>query len=89
MVVETGRSTGEIAERAAGCVAVAPDAPSVMEFPEGSEWLVRETLYESVTICRRDAVTETGEWRPVWQAMEALSEQHGDDNVRLVVWFDD
>ncbi|MFF2222807.1 hypothetical protein ACFVV7_05800 [Streptomyces globisporus] len=38
---------------------------------------------------RRDAVTETGEWRPVWEAMKQLAEQHGDDNVRLVVWFDD
>ncbi|MFE7615049.1 hypothetical protein [Streptomyces sp. NPDC057496] len=59
------------------------------EWPEGSEWLVGHTLYRSVTIRRRDAVTETGEWRLVWEAMETLAAQHGDDNVRLVVWFDD
>lgn len=59
------------------------------EWPEGSEWLVGDTLYRSVTIRRRDAVAETGEWRPVWEAMRELAEQHGDDNVRLVVWFDD
>ncbi|WP_256463461.1 hypothetical protein [Kitasatospora sp. RG8] len=37
---------------------------------------------------RRDAVTEDGEWKPVWTVMEALASTHGDDNVRLVVWFD-
>ncbi|MFE3288972.1 hypothetical protein ACFXJJ_38525, partial [Streptomyces sp. NPDC059233] len=61
----------------------------VREWPEGSEWLVGDTLYRSVTIRRRDAITETGEWQTVWEAMEELAEQHGDDNVRLVVWFDD
>ncbi|MEV4556180.1 hypothetical protein AB0K51_04165 [Kitasatospora sp. NPDC049285] len=59
------------------------------EWPEGSEWLVGGTLYRSVTIRRRDAVTATGEWQPVWKAMEELAARHGDANVRLVVWFDD
>ncbi|MFV5994779.1 hypothetical protein ACNPQM_20495 [Streptomyces sp. NPDC056231] len=59
------------------------------EWPEGSEWLIDDVLFRSVKLCRRDAVTDTGEWQPVWNAMKALAEQHGDENVRLVVWFDD
>ncbi|MFE2163554.1 hypothetical protein ACFXB3_00485 [Streptomyces sp. NPDC059447] len=69
--------------------AVGLKAGEVREWPEGSEFLVGDTLYRSVTIRRRDAITETGEWKPVWEAMKELAEQHGDDNVRLVVWFDD
>jgi hypothetical protein len=83
------RMTGKASWSGAFAQAVGLKAGEVREYPEGSEWLVGETLYKSVTICRRDAVTETGEWRPVWKAMEELAEQHGDDNVRLVVWFDD
>ncbi|MFK4155102.1 hypothetical protein ACI2LV_24330 [Streptomyces fungicidicus] len=59
------------------------------EWPEGSEWLIGDTLYRSERLRRRDAVPETGEWKPVWTVMEALASQHGDDHVRLVVWFDD
>ncbi|WP_406500059.1 hypothetical protein OG936_36625 [Streptomyces sp. NBC_00846] len=57
------------------------------EWPEGSEWLIGDALYRSEKLRRRDAVPETGEWKPVWMVMEALASQHGDDNVRLVVWF--
>ncbi|MCZ4119826.1 hypothetical protein [Streptomyces sp. H39-S7] len=57
------------------------------EWPEGSEWLVGDTLYKSETIRRRDAVLEPGDWKPVWTVMEALALLHGDDSVRLVVWF--
>ncbi|MCX4818546.1 hypothetical protein OG883_01205 [Streptomyces sp. NBC_01142] len=58
-------------------------------WPEGTEWLIGDTLYRSETLRRRDAVGEDGEWKPVWDAMEKLASQHGDDHVRLVVWFDD
>ncbi|GGS74435.1 hypothetical protein GCM10010222_14290 [Streptomyces tanashiensis] len=67
--------------------AVGLRAGEAREWPEGSEWLVGDTLYRSVTIRRREAVPEI-EWQPVWKAMETLAAQHGDDNVRLVVWFD-
>lgn len=84
------RMTGKASwSGAAFAEAAGLEAGEVREWPEGSEWLVGDTLYRSVTICRRDAVTETGEWQPVWEAMKELAELHGDDNVRLVVWFDD
>ncbi|MFE4394948.1 MULTISPECIES: hypothetical protein [Streptomycetaceae] len=60
----------------------------VRTWPEGSEWVVDDIVYRSERMDRRDAVREDGEWKPVWTVMEALASQHGDDNVRLVVWFD-
>ncbi|MFB6888633.1 hypothetical protein ACFCX4_04865 [Kitasatospora sp. NPDC056327] len=83
------RMTGKAAWSRAFAEAVGLERGEVREWPEGGEWLVGDTLYRSVTIRRRDAVTGTGEWQPVWRAMKELAAQHGDDNVRLVVWFDD
>ncbi|MFF4082547.1 hypothetical protein ACFYZN_24500 [Streptomyces sp. NPDC001777] len=57
-------------------------------WPEGSEWHIGDTVYRSERMSRRDAVEDRGEWAPVWTVMETLASQHGDDNVRLVVWFD-
>jgi hypothetical protein len=57
-------------------------------WPEGSEWLVDDVLYRSEVMTRRGAVPENGEWKPVWDVMAALAALHGDENVRLVVWFD-
>ncbi|MFE9424801.1 hypothetical protein ACFYNO_17715 [Kitasatospora sp. NPDC006697] len=83
------RLFGKAAWNPAFAGAMGLERGDVREWPEGSEWLVGDTLYRSVTLRRRDAVTESGEWRPVWDAMKELAAQHGDDNVRLVVWFDD
>ncbi|MFB7239342.1 hypothetical protein ACFCXK_31760 [Streptomyces sp. NPDC056269] len=83
------RMTGKSSWSRAFAEAVGLEAGEVREWPEGSERLVGDTLYRSATIHRRDAVTETGEWQPVWEAMRELAELHGDDNVRLIVWFDD
>ncbi|MFJ4467214.1 hypothetical protein ACIP2X_06775 [Streptomyces sp. NPDC089424] len=83
------RMTGKSSWSPAFAQAVGLEMGEVREWPEGSEWFVGDTLYRSVTVRRRDAVTDTGEWQPVWRTMEALAAQHGDDGVRLVVWFDD
>ncbi|MFF3137718.1 hypothetical protein [Streptomyces mirabilis] len=85
------RFTGKSAwsPRFAQAVGLPAQVPrEAQEWPEGSEWLIGDTLYRSEKLRRRDAVPETGEWKPVWTVMEALASQHGDDNVRLVVWFD-
>ena len=58
-------------------------------WPEGTEWLVGDTFYRAERLRRRDAVPADGAWKPVWAVMEALASLHGDENVRLVVWFDD
>jgi hypothetical protein len=57
-------------------------------WPEGAEWLVDDVLYRSETLSRRDAIPADSDWTPVWVVMETLAGLHGDDNVRLVVWFD-
>ncbi|MFF1921758.1 hypothetical protein ACFVW8_14430 [Streptomyces sp. NPDC058221] len=57
-------------------------------WPEGTEWRDAERLYRVERMLRRDAVPAEGEWKPVWSVMEALAAVHGDENVRLTVWFD-
>ncbi|WP_418960494.1 hypothetical protein [Streptomyces tritici] len=56
--------------------------------PEGDEWIQDGRLFRVVRTSRRDAVPEGGEWAPVWATMRALADVHGDEHVRLVVWFD-
>jgi hypothetical protein len=70
----------------ARAVGLAGDEPRT--WPEGSEWLVGDVLYRSEVMTRREAVPEHGEWKPVWDVMAALAAVHGDENVRLVAWFD-
>ena len=65
-----------------------PVPGQAMACPEGSEWLIGDTFYRAERIRRRDAVPKDGAWKPVWSVMEALASQSGDENVRLVVWFD-
>ncbi|MFE2478922.1 hypothetical protein [Streptomyces sp. NPDC059389] len=38
-------------------------------------------------LTRRQAVEDAG-WGPVWAVMSTLAAIHGDEGVRLVVWFD-
>ncbi|MFB6631968.1 hypothetical protein ACFCWY_18890 [Streptomyces sp. NPDC056362] len=56
--------------------------------PEGDEWIKDGRLFRRVHMSRRDAVPEGGDWAPVWAVMRALADVHGDEHVRLVVWFD-
>ncbi|MEW2519956.1 hypothetical protein [Actinacidiphila alni] len=55
---------------------------------DGAEWAVGDTVFRAVRLRRRDAVPPDGEWQPVWTTMRTLAALHGEDNVRLVVWFD-
>lgn len=57
-------------------------------WPEGTEWRDGDRRYRVERMTRRDAVPQEGEWKPVWSVMEALAAVHGDENVRLTVWFD-
>lgn len=73
-----------------------PDDPAIrvrdgygrMDWPEGTEWRDGDRLYRLERMNRREAVPPEGEWKPVWSVMEALAAVHGDENVRLTVWFD-
>ncbi|MER7583878.1 hypothetical protein [Kitasatospora sp. NPDC097691] len=56
---------------------------------EGTTWDVGTTVFRAERERRRDAVPADGSWRPVWSVMRALAEVHGDQDVRLVVWFEE
>lgn len=58
------------------------------DWPEGREWRDDGRLYRLERMTRREAVPSEGEWKPVWSVMEALAAVHGDESVRLTVWFD-
>lgn len=57
-------------------------------FPEGSRWIDRDRMFRVERLRRRDAVPDS-QWGPVWTVMRTLADLHGEDEVRLVVWFDD
>ncbi|MFE0631337.1 hypothetical protein ACFW3D_30820 [Streptomyces sp. NPDC058864] len=57
-------------------------------FPAGSQWVDGDRMFRVDRLRRRDAVPDD-EWGPVWTVMRTLADLHGDDDVRLVVWFDD
>ncbi|MFD4244273.1 hypothetical protein ACFWP3_22140 [Streptomyces sp. NPDC058525] len=57
-------------------------------FPEGSQWVDGDRMFRVGRLKRRDAVPHD-QWGPVWTVMRTLADLHGDDEVRLVVWFDD
>ncbi|MEU6866793.1 hypothetical protein ABZ924_26625 [Streptomyces sp. NPDC046876] len=54
--------------------------------PEGSEWHDGDRLFRIERLRRRQAVPDE-EWGAVWTVMRTLAGLHGDDGVRLVVWF--
>ncbi|WP_225802083.1 hypothetical protein [Streptomyces sp. NK15101] len=57
------------------------------EWPPGGEVHWNGAVYRPVTWTPRMFVPPDGDWGPVWAAMRELAATHGDENVRLVVWF--
>ncbi|MGA5817507.1 hypothetical protein ACPC54_06565 [Kitasatospora sp. NPDC094028] len=55
---------------------------------EGEEWTEGEARYRIGRMTRREAVPPDGPWAPVFTVMRTLAHLHGDENVRLTVWFD-
>lgn len=56
-------------------------------FPENTEWPDGGRLFRVGRLRRKDAVPDS-EWGAVWSVMRTLANLHGDEGVRLVVWFD-
>ncbi|MFD3451563.1 hypothetical protein ACFWVC_05230 [Streptomyces sp. NPDC058691] len=56
-------------------------------YPEGTEWPDGDRLFRIGRLRRKQAVPDT-EWAAVWSVMRTLASLHGDEGVRLVVWFD-
>ncbi|MFF1337582.1 hypothetical protein ACFVYT_06630 [Streptomyces sp. NPDC058290] len=55
--------------------------------PEGSEWYDGDRLFRVGRLTRKQAVPDS-DWEAVWAVMRTLAGLHGDEGVRLVVWFD-
>ncbi|MFJ3877766.1 hypothetical protein ACIPW5_09940 [Streptomyces sp. NPDC090077] len=59
------------------------------DWPEGTEWADGDDVrYRVERMTRGEAVPPDGAWKPLWTVMETLAALHGDENVRLTVWFD-
>ncbi|MER5832556.1 hypothetical protein ABT116_17315 [Streptomyces sp. NPDC002130] len=56
-------------------------------WPAGGELPLGNEVYRPVSPAYRDLIPADGPWQPVWNVMGTLAELHGEDNVRLVVWF--
>ncbi|MFJ7267222.1 hypothetical protein ACIQV3_11245 [Streptomyces sp. NPDC099050] len=54
--------------------------------PKGMEWPDGDRLFRVGLLRRRDAVPES-DLGAVWSVMRTLAGLHGDEGVRLVVWF--
>jgi hypothetical protein len=58
------------------------------EWPPGAEVYLDGGVYRSVILTARMlAPPDAGCWAQVWNAMRNLAAGHGDEHVRLVVWF--
>ncbi|KJS55791.1 hypothetical protein VM98_11020 [Streptomyces rubellomurinus subsp. indigoferus] len=76
--------------RASGVDTRSADPTRIGElWAEGTEWDVGTTVFRAERDRRRDAVPADGSWQPVWTVMRALAGVHGDQNVRLVAWFEE
>ncbi|MFF2600535.1 hypothetical protein ACFVVB_15785 [Streptomyces californicus] len=56
-------------------------------FPENTEWPDGDRLFRVGRLRRKDVVPDS-EWGAVWSVMRTLANLHGEEGVRLVVWFD-
>ncbi|MCX5410750.1 hypothetical protein [Streptomyces sp. NBC_00059] len=56
-------------------------------YPENTEWPDGDRLFRVGRLRRKDAVPDS-EWGAVWSVMRTLADLHGDEAVRVVVWFD-
>ncbi|MFF4424874.1 hypothetical protein ACFY04_29575 [Streptomyces sp. NPDC001549] len=56
-------------------------------YPEGTEWPDGDRLFRVGRLRRKHAVPDS-DWGAVWSVMRTLASLHGDEGVRLVVWFD-
>ncbi|MFI8244144.1 hypothetical protein ACIF83_44120 [Streptomyces sp. NPDC085866] len=57
------------------------------EWPPGGEVRLNGAVYRPVILTPRMFASPDGSWGPVWATMRELAVVHGDENVRLVVWF--
>ncbi len=57
-------------------------------YPEGTEWRAGNRMWRVERLSHGDVLRADSQLRALLSAMQVLAEQHGEDNVRLVVGFD-
>ncbi|MEV0977641.1 hypothetical protein [Streptomyces sp. NPDC049915] len=87
LVFHVVRATPDVGDAAAdtfgGHILLAP-----CEWPPGGEVRLGGAVYRPVVLTARMLAPPDEEpWDRLWGAMRDLAGVHGDDNVRLVVWF--
>lgn len=76
--------------RASGVDTLAVESGHIGElWAEGTEWDTGRTVFRAERARRREAVPADGPWEPVWTVVRTLAGVHGEQNVRLVVWFEE
>ncbi|MBY8870325.1 hypothetical protein K7640_00520 [Micromonospora sp. PLK6-60] len=83
------RRTGKASRSMAWHEAAGADAdPRGSSYPEGTEWRSGGRLWRVERLSHGDVLRADPDLRALLDGMRALAARHGDDNVRLVVWFD-
>ncbi|MEV0396411.1 hypothetical protein [Polymorphospora rubra] len=62
--------------------------PRGSSYPEGTQWRAADRMWRVERLCQGDVLRGDPLLRALLDTMRDLAERHGDDNVRLVVWFD-
>ncbi|MDW5328327.1 hypothetical protein [Plantactinospora sp. KLBMP9567] len=62
--------------------------PKGSSYPEGTEWRADDRMWRVERLLQGDVLRVDPQLRALFDAMRNLAERHGDNNVRLVVWFD-
>ncbi|WBB68837.1 hypothetical protein [Micromonospora sp. WMMD812] len=62
--------------------------PRGSSYPEGTEWRAIDRMWRVKRLSPGDMLRADPQLRALLDTIRDLAERHGDDNVRLVVWFD-
>ncbi|MEU6075077.1 hypothetical protein [Micromonospora sp. NPDC047074] len=62
--------------------------PRGSAYPEGTEWRAGDRIWRVERLSHGDVLRADPQLRALLDTMRDLAEQHGDDNVRLLMWFD-
>ncbi|MEV8510206.1 hypothetical protein AB0368_35995 [Actinoplanes sp. NPDC051475] len=62
--------------------------PRGSAYSEGTEWRCGNTVWRVERLDRSEVLRRNAELRELLATMRSLAGEYGEDNVRLVVWFD-
>ncbi|HEY0698109.1 MAG TPA: hypothetical protein VGD43_09910 [Micromonospora sp.] len=62
--------------------------PRGSSYPEGTEWRTADRMWRVERLSHGEVLRADPQLRALLSSMRDLAERYGEDNVRLVVWFD-